>query len=409
MIGEGTMKRQFLPLIVGAIFTCTFSAFAASPALDQQLAAAVSTRHLAAIKELLDKGANPNTTSKKEGTPILFEAAGRGHTETVRLLLEKGAKPDLPLKSNGATALLIAANNGHTEIVTALLEAGAYIDTCTKKGFTALAQASRQGHAKVVEVLLAKGADHNITPLNGQTPLILASNAGHTHVVSLLLDRKPDVNSRDDAGHTALLHAVAGGFPEVVKLLLVNGADINARDHNARTPLMLAVDKRYPSVVRILVEAGADISLRDTKGRSVVDYAGSESAFRTLARGMSLLDGTSDAVSESGARGRTFLLTRQAVACDSLRTTKELFVAAATRSTDFGRRVTAAVEDGRARMLPKGTPVVLTGKGTDAVTEVVVQGTRGTWWLPNQTLKEAKTLVGQPDMDYFIKQMDMNR
>jgi ankyrin repeat protein len=52
------------------------------------------------VKELLKKGADPNTKDKKGRTP-LHAAAYKGHVEVVKLLLEHGADPNIKINTAG--------------------------------------------------------------------------------------------------------------------------------------------------------------------------------------------------------------------------------------------------------------------------------------------------------------------
>jgi ankyrin repeat protein len=50
------------------------------------------------VKELLKKGADPNTKDKKGRTPLHWAAPYKGHVEVVKLLLEHGADPNIKNK-----------------------------------------------------------------------------------------------------------------------------------------------------------------------------------------------------------------------------------------------------------------------------------------------------------------------
>jgi ankyrin repeat protein len=92
--------------------------------LNEQLWEAARTGDAAAVRTLLDGGADVNAKFRYDQTP-LFKAAERGHTEVVKLLLERGAQPNLKDTFYGATPITWAAEKGHVEAVRALLEKGA--------------------------------------------------------------------------------------------------------------------------------------------------------------------------------------------------------------------------------------------------------------------------------------------
>ncbi len=67
------------------------------------------------VKELLKKGADPNTQDEKGQTPLHI-AASEGHVDVVKLLLVYGADPTVKDK-DGKTPLDLARAWGHREVV----------------------------------------------------------------------------------------------------------------------------------------------------------------------------------------------------------------------------------------------------------------------------------------------------
>lgn len=93
-------------------------------------------------------------------TPLML-AAFRGDAAAVRALLERGADVNARDK-DGDTALMFAAYKGHTEIVSLLLERGANVYARARNGWTAKRAAQSGLHTEVVILLrraeLAGGA-----------------------------------------------------------------------------------------------------------------------------------------------------------------------------------------------------------------------------------------------------------
>ena len=79
-------------------------------------------------------------------------ASATGNAAAVRELLEGGADVN-QLGTRGSTALMFAAGSGHLEIVKILVLAQA--DVCAREegGWSALQHASIDGHAEIVEFL----------------------------------------------------------------------------------------------------------------------------------------------------------------------------------------------------------------------------------------------------------------
>ena len=103
----------------------------------QRLSGAAFTGDIAAMKQALADGADPNTKDPQSGSTLLATAALMGHTEVVASLLEHGA--DVNVRSrDGGTALHAAAFLGRAEIVKHLLEKGADTTLRNNTGSTAI-------------------------------------------------------------------------------------------------------------------------------------------------------------------------------------------------------------------------------------------------------------------------------
>lgn len=87
-------------------------AAARNPMQVQAIHAAVSGRHLEALRLLLDHGADPNARQQSGYTPLMG-AAGSGRDDMVDLLLGRGADPALTA-DGGKTAESVARDHGHT-------------------------------------------------------------------------------------------------------------------------------------------------------------------------------------------------------------------------------------------------------------------------------------------------------
>jgi uncharacterized protein len=112
---------------------------------------------LAAIRALIDKGANPNLAAKDGSTPLMVAAgfgARRGGDEEVT---EKAGRAD-PVD---AMKLFVAS--------------GAKVNAANEAGNTALHYAALNGSARGIEFLAASGATLDVKNKQGKTPLDLAN------------------------------------------------------------------------------------------------------------------------------------------------------------------------------------------------------------------------------------------
>ena len=210
-------------------------------AVDRQLIEAVKEGNVAAVRALLESGADVNAQLAGDWT-TLMHAARAGHVEVVRLLIEKGANVNAQYPHNW-TALMHAANYGHVEVVRVLLASGADVNTQNADGSKALMIAAKNGHAEVVRALLAGGADVNSQTANGSTALMYAAQNERIEVVKVLLDSNADVNEQNAHGWTALMNAAFYGHVD------------------------------FTGVIRELLEQSADVNLQNTDGRKAIDYA----------------------------------------------------------------------------------------------------------------------------------------
>jgi ankyrin repeat protein len=164
---------------------------------------------LGMVERLLARGANPNaalTTIVLErvhnnGDPVLAEgatplmrAARKADAAAMRLLLERGADPSATMKG-GATAVMIASGfggqvrfaeyNPHSgterdsaECVRLALAHGADINVSSDSGQTALHVAAAQRGEEFVRFLVASGARLDAKDKQGHTPLDIAMGLG---------------------------------------------------------------------------------------------------------------------------------------------------------------------------------------------------------------------------------------
>ena len=103
------------------------------------------------VKELLNKGANPNIHDHLGNSPII-EASYQNYIEIVKILLKHESKINHKDR-NGITALIEASQSGHEDIVKILLQNGAAINVQDKKQRTALDYAQQKKYETIVNML----------------------------------------------------------------------------------------------------------------------------------------------------------------------------------------------------------------------------------------------------------------
>ena len=165
--------------------------------LGWQLCEASRTNDLAGMRRLLAAGAHLQYRDWRDYTALHW-AAYRGHLAAVRLLLEHGADLTARTGPGSYTALDLAAMQGRTETVQVLIAAGSDVTAADCNGLTALHWAARHGHSAGVSVLLAGGADPCAQNRYGDTALHWAISRGEYDAVPLLLISLPLTNKKGE-------------------------------------------------------------------------------------------------------------------------------------------------------------------------------------------------------------------
>src|SRR5262245_43905980 len=177
------------------------------------------------------------------------DAAMRKDVAAVRALLEKGADVNAA-QGDGMTALHWAAHNGDAEMARMLMYAGAHVDAVTRNGnYTPLHLASKTGSALVIKALLDAGADPNAaSTTGGATPLHLAAAQGDKASIEALLLKKATVDAREAFGETPLMWAAAYNRVPAIEALVARGADINATSKVENVPEREKADRAAQQV-----------------------------------------------------------------------------------------------------------------------------------------------------------------
>ncbi len=176
-----------------------------------------------------------------EGPILLHAAASQGHEDMVRNLLEKGADPNRP-SPNGDPILLSFLRGGLGARAVEAIAKGADVNVKDAAGRTALHLAVEKGLDDAAKALLDKGADPNAVDANGATPLEIAQDWGSDALASLLTAK--------------------GARPVPPKLHVLKGGSHEIAGSPAGTKAEAAVI-RYIGTDGFLIQAGAKSVLVD--------------------------------------------------------------------------------------------------------------------------------------------------
>jgi ankyrin repeat protein len=214
-----------------------------------------------ALRVLLEKDPSLATERVAAGTTGLHLAVR--HPAALRILLEHGADPNARDTGDHATPLHFAAAQGQLESVRLLLDAGADVHGAGDLHHgEVIGWAARIDNQPVLDLLIEHGARHHI---------FSAMALGDRGLVERLVEEDPAClarrRSRFESGQTAVHAAFAppdglgflAGAPDyaMLALLIELGADIEAVDDKGRTPLDVAILRGDREAARLLLAAGA--------------------------------------------------------------------------------------------------------------------------------------------------------
>jgi len=306
--------------------------------LCDELTAAVHSKNVDRLSELVRQGADLNITLSEGLLPLVL-AANNCDVETCKVLLRLGAKLDgsgdvvsreAPLSISvragleeavatlialgsdvnvtvdlyterlsadafqlypGSTILQSAIFRRNVPIIRQLLDAGADVNRADCSGNTALHLACLDGDESAVDTVaillsLNRGSraacrrtDIDVCNCHGQTPLMLAAGRGAELVRVLLKERPaPIIEAKDRRHKTALHYAAEAGLEDATLMLLRAGCHVDGSiGTNAFfiTPLHVAARSGKVHICRILLDFGADILVHAFDGNSVLHQAAS--------------------------------------------------------------------------------------------------------------------------------------
>lgn len=264
------------PALVNRISAC----HTGYPGSGSALTNAATGGHIAIVKLLLERGADPNL--REEGIApqgkALYEAVVNKRMDIVQLLLDHGAYPNPEVESSG-DALSRAIWNDDKPMIELLCSYGASrkvhllaydgdiltaaavfaANPALANNVNALENAAGEGHESFVRLMLRyqpQLAKQIAIGVKKQGPQDIAKSPGLT---AFLFQQGMDARFRNWLGATPLHTYATRGDIENVAIFLQHGADINAVDEEFyATPLGYAAKYGRLQMVEFLLQQGAD-------------------------------------------------------------------------------------------------------------------------------------------------------
>lgn len=176
------------------------------------LFSAVNCGATGVVRVMIEAGANPSERSYGDdeyyktfidNDYLLMAAAERGHLETMKDLIDAGA--DVNSTCSGELTALgrVACADPYRDYDG---------DEENGSGYT-------PDDAATAELLIAAGADVNATNATGTTPLMCAAISGNTKVLKVLVAYGAAVDAKDDHSRDAISHAEEAEHADIVDFL----------------------------------------------------------------------------------------------------------------------------------------------------------------------------------------------
>jgi ankyrin repeat protein len=219
----------------------------------------------AAVRALIQRGADVNARERMAQTPLMFAAAA-GRTVSVKVLVEAGSNPALATTVTDVLRELVVDRAAQQKLREAAQqirrEAGA-----TDRGATT--QEEQQAIAAQREFLrneaeVAKVLEGYTPEANGRMGASFNTPSGYVSPVEIVQYPQRETLVGKEGGMTALLFAAREGRIETAEALLDGGADINQVSGDGSTPLVIALLNGQFDMAMALLKRGADPSLATT-------------------------------------------------------------------------------------------------------------------------------------------------
>jgi serine/threonine protein kinase len=257
---------------------------------------AVRQRKIAAAKQLLTLGANPQAKSSSGAN--MFHAL---------------AWDDRSARNNSSGTM---PNQVYRDLFQLLLDHQIDINESNNYGERPIHTAIQSYNPSILQLLIERGADIHARTKAGRTPLMVAIEKANTSAINLLLAKGARVNDRDNEGLTSSILLVqrsnwyekdhSGYLSKVASSLFAKGANPSLGDSLGRSPLhwlVLSALKNHPTLywenqcahrstrsiqplISLWLKQGAKQSDVDIAGQTALHLAASKTALDAKKKGI---------------------------------------------------------------------------------------------------------------------------
>lgn len=225
---------------------------------------------LSLAKQLMLSPEEINLPDSAGQTP-LFWATTRGDVAAVKALLDYGADPNFANKQ-GETPLYWATEASSCACMTLLLERGARPNVQTAFGTAPMHYAAwKNSTVNHMQELLRFDAAVNVQNDRARTPLHYTVDNNSVQAATCLIQAGAHIEAKDREGVTPLLASLYADSPELTRLFLTLGASVHETTSTGNTILHVAAERSLVRTINILAENGrlagmtADVKNHDGK------------------------------------------------------------------------------------------------------------------------------------------------
>ena len=186
------------------------------------------------FRTIINHGADVNAANKNNVT-ALVRACYKGNTDAINELLNAGADPNTSLTSGETWVHAAIEGDCSRETLQVIINHGADVNATNKNNVTSLMRACYKGNMDVINELLNAGADPNIADsLCGKTWIHWAVKGGCSkETLQAIINLGADVNATNEYKSTALMMACEIGNIDAINVLLNAKADSNIANTNS--------------------------------------------------------------------------------------------------------------------------------------------------------------------------------
>ena len=217
------------------------------------------------VKELVYKGADVNTKTYDNTSPLHF-ACANNNMEMVKIFIFKGAELDA-FDYNKKTALILCAELGLDSIGEFLILNGADINKKNKKGKDALYTSTENGYYLFSDLLMYYGADVQAKAKDSSGLVHAAIKSDNLELLELILSNNVNPNLENTLGKTPMYYAFIKDDTLAVKILKKFGGKFNNKEENKKDFIKLAIQYSRLNMINFLLQ---DSSLLEDKDMSII-------------------------------------------------------------------------------------------------------------------------------------------